>query len=266
MSSRNSKGRALITGASTGIGATYADRLARRGYDLILVARDQQRMAKLAGKLKQETSVDVEVLKADLTAKDDLARVEQRLRQDEEITLLLNNAGMAVSGELISVDPDQLEAMILLNVLAPTRLAAAAVQGFVARGRGTLINVSSVLALAPELFNGSYSATKAYILNLTQSLQKETASKGVRVQAVLPGGTLTEIWERAGTDISQLPAEMFMKVDEMVDAALAGLDSGELITIPSLPDVAEWQAFTDARLKLGPNLSRNHPAARYAAN
>lgn len=263
MTSNISKGTALVTGASTGIGATYADRLARRGYNLILVARDEQRMENLARGLRKTASVEVEVLKADLTEKSDLRRVEERLRRDEQITLLVNNAGMAVTGELIAVDPDQVEAMILLNVLAPTRLASAAVSGFVARGRGTLINISSVLALAPELFNGSYSATKAYMLNLTQSLQNETAPKGVRVQAVLPGGTLTEIWERAGTDLSKLPSEMFMKVDELVDAALAGLDAGELITIPSLPDAREWQAFTDARLKLGPNLSRNHAAARY---
>jgi short-subunit dehydrogenase len=258
-------GTALITGASTGIGATYADRLARRGHDLILVARDHQRLEALATRLRAATGVAVEVLPADLTQGAGLARVEQRLRSDERITLLLNNAGMAVSGSLLDADPDRLQAMILLNVLAPTRLAAAIAPGFVRRGGGTLINIASVLALAPELFNGVYSGTKAYLLNFTQSLQQEIGKAGVRVQAVLPGATRTEIWERAGTDINALPASMLMEVDAMVDAALKGLDSGEQVTIPSLPDPGQWEAFTSARLALAPNLSRDRPAARYLA-
>lgn len=257
------KGYALITGASSGIGAVYADRLARRGYGLILVARDVERLEKLAAKLRAEPGYAVEVIQADLTKPAELRRVEEELRGNEKITMLVNNAGVAMSGELVDADPDVLEQMINLNAIVPSRLARAVLPGFVARGNGALINISSVLALAPELFNGAYSGTKAYLLNLTQKLQQEVGGKGVRVQAVLPGATRTEIWHRSGGSIDQLPKEMLMDVDELVDAALTGFDQGEVVTIPSLPDADEWQALNNARLKLGPNLSRDHAAARY---
>jgi short-subunit dehydrogenase len=260
-----SKGTAIITGASSGIGATYADRLARRGYDLLLVARDQQRLQILATRLAAETGVKAEILPADLTVKADLARVEQRLRDDAAITLLVNNAGMATAGTFLESDIDKVEAMILLNVLAVTRLAAAVVPGLLTRGQGGIINVASVLALAPEMFNGAYNGTKAFVLSLTQSLQYETQGRGLRVQAVLPGATRTEIWERSGLDIASMPQEIIMGVDEMVDAALAGFDSGELVTIPSLPNLADWDTFNAARLALAPNLSLAHAAPRYHA-
>ena len=258
-------GTALITGASSGIGATYAERLARRGHDLLLVARDRARLDALAARLRADTGVAVEVLPADLTQRSELAAVERRLREDARITMLVNNAGIAVAGSLVGADPDRLEAMIQLNVVAPTRLAAAVAQRFAAAGGGTLINVASVLALAPELFNGSYSGTKAYVLNLSQALQHELAPRGVRVQAVLPGATRTELWERAGVELAQLPPSMVMDVNEMVDAALAGLDHGETVTIPSLPDHGDWEAYSAARLALAPNLSRDHAAPRYRA-
>ncbi|MDP9143030.1 MAG: SDR family oxidoreductase [Pseudomonadota bacterium] len=260
---QRSQGTALITGASTGIGATYADRLARRGYDVVLVARDRSKLEQLAAKLRNNYGVDADYVVADLTVRADLARVEQRLLTDPRITLLVNNAGVAMSGELVDADPDQLETMISLNVLAPSRLARAVLPGFVARGHGALINISSVLALAPEMFNGAYSGTKAYLLNLSLKLQQEVGGKGVRVQAVLPGATRTEIWGRAGTDLNAMPQDMLMDVDEMVDAALAGFDQGETVTIPSLPDAEDWVTATAARLKLGPNLSRNQAATRY---
>jgi short-subunit dehydrogenase len=258
-------GTALITGASTGIGAVYADRLARRGYDLVLVARDEARLSALAERLHSETGRKVEWLKADLTVKADLAQVEQRLRDDKSLTLLVNNAGMSVSGTLVEGDIDRFQTMLELNVIAPTRLAAAAARNFVTRKTGAIVNIASVLALAPELFNGSYSGTKAYVLNLSISLQKELEAAGVRVQAVLPGATRTEIWARAGVDVGGFPPEMVMEVDDMVDAALAGFDQGELVTIPSLPDQADFERYTAARLALGPNLSRNAPAERYLA-
>jgi short-subunit dehydrogenase len=257
------QGTAVITGASAGIGAVYADRLARRGHDLILVARDRQRLDTLANRLRADTGRSVEVLAADLNDRADLARVEQVLRTNAGVTVLVNNAGIAMSGDLASADPERLENMIRLNVLAPSRLALAAIPGFVARGRGTLINISSVLALAPERFNGSYSGTKAYVLNLSLRLQQEVGSKGVRVQAVLPGATRTAIWEKAGTDIASLPPGIVMNVDDMVDAALVGLDRGETVTIPSLPDIAQWEAYEAARQKMIPNLSLSSPAARY---
>ena len=265
MNEHNTHDVALITGASSGIGATYADRLARRGFDLLLVARDQARLDDLAVQLRRKTAVAVEVMKADLTVATDLDRVAHRLASDTAIAMLVNNAGMAASGPLAGADPRQLEAMICLNVVAVTRLAGAATTAFASRGQGTVINIASVLALAPELFNGVYSATKAYVLNLTQAMQQELGKQGVRVQAVLPGATRTELWSRSGTDISSLPPSMLMTVDEMVDAALAGLDLGETVTIPSLPDAGEWEAYTAMRLNLAPRLSLEHAASRYAA-
>lgn len=253
---------ALITGASSGIGATYADRLAQRGHDLLLVARDTARLEALARRLARESGRRVDILAADLTDPAALRRVEARLRGDAAIGMLVNNAGMAVSGTLAEADPDQLERMVLLNALAPMRLAAAAVPAFLARGGGTIINIASVLALAPEQFNGVYSATKGFMLNLTQSMQTEAGDR-LRIQAVLPGATRTEIWGRAGVDMDRMPAAVLMDVGEMVDAALAGLDMGEAVTIPALPETADWDRFTAARLAMGPNLSRDHAAARY---
>jgi short-subunit dehydrogenase len=203
------------------------------------------------------------VAATDLTERNDLLRIERRLREDDSITMLVNNAGMAVAGPMLATDPDRLEAMVHLNVTVALRLAHAAVPGFVARGQGTLINIASVLALAPERFNATYSGTKAFLLNLSQALQTELKGTAVRVQAVLPGTTRTDIWAKAGLDVASLPPENLMEVDEMVDAALAGLDQGEAITIPSLPDPGEWERLQAARLAMAPNLSRDHAAARY---
>lgn len=257
------KGKALITGASSGIGAVYADRLARRGHDLILVARSREKLEALATQLAADTGRSAEVIVADLSDRADLARVEQALLSDTGITVLVNNAGVAINAGMADADPDRLEGMIRLNVLAPSRLTRAALPGFIARGRGTLINISSIAALAPELLNGVYGGTKAYLLALSLSLQQEVADKGVRVQVVLPGATRTAIWEKAGMDIESLPPDMVMDVDEMVDAALAGLDRGEQVTIPSLPDIADWEACEAARQNLKPNLSLSSPAPRY---
>ncbi|MBH3406265.1 SDR family oxidoreductase [Pseudomonas glycinae] len=263
MNSPKSQGTALVTGASSGIGAVYAERLAARGFDLLLVARDQERLESAARKLRDAHGVQVEVLKADLTQKDEVLKLEQRLRSDSSISLLVNNAGVAVNGLLANADPDELEKLIQLNVTTLTRLASAAAAAFTTAGRGTIINIASVVALFPERFNATYSASKAYVLSLSQTLNAELEGTGVKVQAVLPGVTRTEIWERSGFDASGIPAEMVMEADEMVDAALSGLDQGELVTIPSLPDAGEWQAFVAARHVMAPNLSHSSAASRY---
>lgn len=263
MNSPKSQGTALVTGASSGIGAVYAERLAARGFDLLLVARDQERLESAASKLRDAHGVRVEVLKADLTRKDEVLKLEQRLRSDSSISLLVNNAGVAVNGLLANADPDELEKLIQLNVTTLTRLASAAAAAFTGAGRGTIINIASVVALFPERFNATYSASKAYVLSLSQSLNTELEGTGVKVQAVLPGVTRTEIWERSGFDASGIPAEMVMEAGEMVDAALSGLDQGELVTIPSLPDAGEWQAFVAARHVMAPNLSHRSAASRY---
>jgi len=258
-----SKGTALITGASTGIGAVYADRLAKRGYDLILVARNEQRLAESAARLKS-TGRRIETITADLMKKEDVQRVAERLDTDSTITALVNNAGLGSARRLLDEKIDDLESMIYLNVTALTRLALAALPGFVTRKNGLLINIASVVALAPDLLNGTYSGTKAYVVNFTQALKNELAGTGVTVQAVLPGATATPFWEKAGRPVDDLPAEMVMTAEDMVDASLAGLDQRELVTIPTLPDVADWEKYEAARKALGPNLSRQMPAARYS--
>ncbi|MEE3623745.1 SDR family oxidoreductase [Nitrospirillum sp. BR 11752] len=256
------KGTAVVTGASSGIGAIYADRLARRGYDLILVARNAGRLQERAQRLAAETGRTVEVLTADLTKASDLRAVEARLREDARITALVNNAGVGATAPLLNADVDAMEAMIQLNVTALTRLTYAAVPGLVKRGGGLVINIASIAGIAPEILNGTYGGTKAFVVAFTQSLHHELAGKGLRAQAVLPGATRTEFWGVAGVPVEHLPQEIVMPAEEMVDAALAGLDQGELITIPALPDAADWQAYEDARQKLKPNLSHASAAAR----
>jgi uncharacterized protein len=265
MTASSNKGTALITGASSGIGAVYADRLARRGYDLILIARNRERLDGFAKQLAGETGRAVDVIAADLNDKADLARVEARLRSDAGITVLVNNAGVAAVTPLLDSDVDAMDDMITLNVRALTRLTYAAAPGLAARGGGTIINIASVVGVAPESLNGVYGASKAYVLAFSQSLHKELAAQDVRVQAVLPGATATDLWAKAGRPVEHLPSEIVMSTDDMVDAALAGLDQGELVTLPSLPDAADWQAYEAARQKLLPNLSRKDPAARYRA-
>ena len=202
---------------------------------------------------------------ADLNNKADLGRVEQLLRDDANITLLVNNAGVGAAAPLLDSDVDKMDDMITLNVRALTRLTYAVVPRFVARGGGTIINIASTAGVAPETLNGVYGGTKAFVLAFSQSLHKELADKNVRIQAVLPGATATDFWGTAGLPVEHLPGEIVMPADEMVDAALAGFDQGELITIPSLPEAADWQAYEAARQKLMPNLSRKVPAERYRA-
>ena len=257
------KGTALVTGASSGIGAVYADRLARQGYDLILVARNQDRLDTLASRLKRETGRSVEVVAADLGSTPGIRQVEEVLRTDAGITMLVNNAGIGATAPLVQSDPDQLDAMIALNVVSLTRLTYAAAQAFVQRGAGTIVNIASIVAIAPEMLNGVYGGTKAFVLAFSQSLHHELSKQGVRVQVVLPGAISTEFWDIAGMPVKNLPQSIVMTADNLVDAALAGLELGELVTIPSLPEAAQWDAVDAARKALGPNLSATQPAARF---
>jgi short-subunit dehydrogenase len=257
------QGTALITGASSGIGAVYADRLARRGFDLVLVARNHDRLQALAGKLAADTGRKIETIAADLTNKKDIARVEAAIRANRELTMLVNNAGVGATAPLLASDIEKMEDMIAINVNAPTRLTHAAAPGFVARGAGTIVNISSIVAVSPETLNGVYGGSKAFVLAFSQSLQHELGDKGVRVQAVLPGATATEFWGIAGLPVQHLPTEIVMTAEDMVDAALAGLDQGEKVTIPSLPSQAEWDAFDAARRAMSGRLSSSVPAPRY---
>jgi short-subunit dehydrogenase len=253
----------LITGASTGIGAAYADRFARRGHDVVLVARDTARLETLAARLKAEAGVVAEVLPADLTDRDQRIRIEARLREDSTIGILINNAGTAAPGGFSAGTPDSVEKLIELNATTVARLATAVAPRFLAEADGAIVNIGSVLALAPEFMPGIYSATKAFVLTLSQSLQAELGPRGVYVQAVLPSAVRTEIWKHAGRDVDSLQG--VMEVDELVDAALVGFDRREPITIPPLPDVEQWEAFAKARLAMLPNFRQKHAAQRYRA-
>ncbi|TAJ72798.1 MAG: SDR family oxidoreductase [Phenylobacterium sp.] len=261
-----SKGVALVTGASAGMGAIYADRLARRGFDLILVARNSARLEALAARIALDAGRRVETLTSDLRRADHVDDIEARLRTDSRITMLVNNAGVGSATPLLQSDIGVMRGMIALNVEALTRLTYAAAPAFVARGGGTIINMASIVAIGPEILNGVYGGAKAFVVALTQSLHHELGPRGLRVQAVLPGAVGTDFWAASGTPLANLPPEIVMSPEDAVDAALAGLDLGELITLPSLPDAADWQAYEDARQALFPNLSRSQPAARFGLN
>ena len=251
----------LITGASSGIGATYADRFARRGHDLVLVARDSGRMEALAVRLREETGVAVDILQADLTIAEELSAVETRLRDDARIGILVNNAGATVPGGFAEQATDDVGRLVTLNTTAVVRLASAVAPRLAQEGAGAIVNIGSVVGLAPEFGMSVYGATKAFVLFLSQSLSLELGPRGVYVQAVLPAATRTEIWQRAGIDVNTLPA--VMEVDELVDAALAGFDRREPVTIPPLADAGQWEAFQAARQAMIPGFGQARAAERY---
>jgi len=254
----------LITGASSGIGATYADRFARRGHDLVIVARDNARLDALAKRLVAETGVSIDVIQADLTQEADLSVVEARLRDDARIGVLVNNAGLSIAGRFDRQAAPDLARLVAVNTTAVLRLAHAVSSRFVEAGQGAIINVGSVVGLVPEFGQTVYGATKAFVLFLSQGLAFELGPKGIYVQAVLPAATGTEIWSRAGADPSQLPP--MMEVGEMVDAALVGFDRRETVTIPPLHDAGQWDAFQAARLAMLPGFGQVTAAPRYKAD
>jgi short-subunit dehydrogenase len=253
---------ALVTGASAGIGAIYADRLARRGWNLILAARSGERLGEVAARVQRD-DLSVETIVVDLASHSGQRQLADRLIEDSSIAMLVNNAGFGSTAPLVGSDPDVMAQMIELNVGAVARLANAAAKAFASRGEGTIINMASIAAVAPRILNGVYAGTKAFVLALSQSLHQELAAQGVRVQVVLPGATATDFWAISGTSVDTLPQHIVMSPEAVVDAALAGLDLGELVTLPSLPDFRDWRAFDEARDLLLPNLSRATPAARY---
>ncbi|KQN36422.1 AraC family transcriptional regulator [Sphingomonas sp. Leaf407] len=253
----------LITGASSGIGATYADRFARRGHDLVLVARDAARLHALASTLTAETGVAIDVLPADLTNLDQLAAVEARLRDDDRIGILVNNAGAALGGSFVEQPTEAVDRLIALNTTSVARLASAVAPRLATRGDGAIINIGSAVGLAPEYGMTVYGATKAFVQFLSQGLAIELGPKGVYVQAVLPAATRTEIWGRSGADEASLGP--MMDVNALVDAALVGFDAREDVTIPPLHDGELWTAFQTARQAMLPGFGAIDPAPRYTA-
>lgn len=261
MSSVNSV--AVITGASSGIGAVYADRLAARGYDLILVARRGDRLSKLADTLSGKYRITAQVVAADLTTEPGLVQVEQILRSDERIALLVNNAGNGKLSSTAEMSDTDTTSTISLNVVAPTRLARAVLPAFLHRNTGAIINISSVMAFSALPITTLYSATKSYLLMFSRGLQSELAGTGIRVQAVLPAGTATEFYDQAGIPLSAFDPAAVMTTENLVDAALSGFDAGETVTLPSVHDVALWSAYDEAQNALFGATQVGVPAPRY---
>ena len=263
MTNVNSRKIALITGASSGIGAVYADRLATRGYDLILVARRADRLATLSAQISKTHGVKAEHIVADLTQDDDLARIETVLSTREDIHLLVNNAGLARLAPAAQASAKDVMSQIALNVTALTRLSQAVLPAFVARNQGVIINIASVLAIHSLPISAVYSGTKAFVLQYSRGLQQELAETAVKVQLVLPASTATELWDASGVPLSALNKASVMTTEAMVDAALAGLDLGEAVTWPSVADGSLWDKYEAARTELFANTQVGTPAARY---
>lgn len=224
--------RALVTGASSGIGEAFARRLARDRYDLTIVARNQERLENLAENLRTEQHVGVKVLPADLTKTAQLRKVERAIASDDNLEMLVNNAGFGTMGNFAELDPSVEEEEIRLNVLALVRLTRAALPGMIQRHRGAIINVSSMAGMQPGPTTTTYAATKAYVNSFSEGLHEELQGTGVQVQALCPGFTRTEFQQRANIDTSSLPEIAWMDADAVVDASIAGLSGGDVICVP----------------------------------
>lgn len=263
---KSSLGRAVVTGASSGIGKVYAQRLASSGYDVVLVARREERLRELKADIEERFGVLAEVLTADLSRSDGVSLVAERITDDAAISLLVNNAGFSALRPLTQTPDETITSMIALNVTALTLLSKAALSAFKARGAGTLVNVGSGAGFAPYPGIPVYGATKAYVYLFTQSLQSEVEGTPVRVQLVLPGAVASEGWEVAGgADLEPLPPELVMTAQDLVDAALRGLDLGERVTAPSVHDETLLRAYEQAGVCALQGAFDAKPADRYVA-
>jgi short-subunit dehydrogenase len=254
---------AVVTGASSGIGAVYADRLAKRGYDLVLVARRLDRLEALADKIRKAHGVNVESLRADLEKDSDVAKVEQLLSTNSAVRVLVNNAGLARLKPLAQSPVQDSLAQIALNITSLTRLTHAVLPAFVKRNDGAIINIASVLSIHAMPVSAVYSGTKGFVMNFTRGLQNELANTGVKVQLVNPATTATEIWDNSGIPLSALNKDSVMSAENLVDAALAGFDKGEKVTWPSVADASLWDKYDEARSTLFAASQTGKPAPRY---
>jgi short-subunit dehydrogenase len=225
---------ALVTGASSGIGAAFARRLGREGYDLVLVARNRERLEAVADEVRAASGVEVETMLADLGNHDELRKVEERVASEPALTLLVNNAGFGTAGRFADLDPGREEELVRVNVTAVVRLTRAALPGMLARGRGTVVNVSSVAGFQPGPYAASYSASKAFLNSFTQAVHEELRGTGVRMQLLAPGFTITGFQQRAGIDRRRLPAGAWMTAEQVVDASVRGLRRRQLVVVPGL--------------------------------
>jgi short-subunit dehydrogenase len=257
-------GTAVITGASSGLGVVFAERLAQRGYDLILIARRGERLETLAKKLREGYHVAVQNIVADLGNLTDLEKVTKPLAINDQITMLVNSAGTLSVGGLNDAPANKQLDMINVNITALTLLTSAVLPGFKQRDHGTIINIGSAVGYGGLSYTGIYGASKAYVMLLTQSLQEELKGTKVIAQLVAPASTATEIWEVGGYSLSNIDPAIVMTAEHCVDAALSGLDQGETVTLPSVEDAQLLNAYEEARLKLlaGTQLT-GKPASRY---
>jgi short-subunit dehydrogenase len=235
---RKTRRLAAVTGASAGIGQAFARALARDGWDLLLVARRRARLEKLARELREAHGARVDVMAADLTRAARLRAVESALEQAKRLELLVNDAGMGDFRPFHKSERERVDAEVRLNVLAAVRLAHAALPRMVRRGRGALINVSSTAGFAPCARFATYGATKAFLNSFTEALHEELRDTGVAVQALCPGMTHTEIFERAKVDTSNLPEFFWMEPDDVVAESLSALERGDVIVVPGLANRA----------------------------
>jgi short-subunit dehydrogenase len=256
-------GVAVVTGASGGIGKVYADRLAKRGYDLILVARRKERLEALAQELKRRYGVHAEPLVADLGVDADLAQVANILSTDARITVLVNCAGTAAWKALIDSEATEINNLIDVSAKSVTDLTLAVLPGFVKRNSGTIINIGSVLSFFVKPMITPYSAVKAHVMLFTLGLREELVNTKVRVQLVLPATTETDIWDISGLGFRNLDPTTIMSAENCVDAALAGLDNGETVTLPSVEDAVLWANFDAARTKMFEASQTGKVASRY---
>jgi hypothetical protein len=264
MSETDRPGVALVTGSSSGIGAAFANALAARGYDLIVVARRRERLEALAGSLRRGKGVAVEVLVADLSEAAELRRVEIRVAEEERLTLLVNNAGLGGIRPFLEMDHDYIRGMIAVNITALTLLTYAALPGMLRRGRGTVINLASGLAFLPRSGTAVYGSTKAFVAHFTQTLHQEYAGQGIRFQALLPGLTRTELGAGQNTvSFDHLPPDQINTPEKAVEESLAGLELGELMCIPGLEDLDAWKKADRAVKEVMQSVSSGTLAQRY---
>ena len=262
MSCRKPDGVAVITGASSGIGAAFAEQLASEGYPLLLVARRKDRLDQAAADLSARHGVKVETLVADLVDPEGLAGLEARLRAGG-VAMLVNNAGVGGLGPTAASTPDKMQDLIRLNIVALTRLSHAALEGFRKAGAGVLVNLGSVIAFAPSAGGAVYSGTKAYVLNFTRSLQMEYVGSDIRIQVLMPGPIRTEFFSSQGLSDAIFPEESFLSAEQLVAAALAGLAKGETVTTPTLANSETWDAMEAARGRYMSEVVSGAVAPRY---
>ena len=269
MNTKNIHGEALgreiavVTGASSGLGKVYADRLAKRGYDLLLVARRKDRLHVIAQDLQRQYGIQANLLVADLGLATDLNRVANVIAGDERVMVLVNNAGTASFVPSVALSLPDLDTQLNVNARAVSHLNLAVLPEFLRKNAGTIINIGSVLSFSVLPVGASYSATKAHVMLFTIGLQQELAQTNVRVQLVLPGNAATEIWDVAGIDSDAIDQTTVMTAEDCVDAALAGLDQGEAVTLPSVEDSTLWAEFDAVRNKILGASHSSQPASRY---